>query len=77
MGIVRFGQCCSGTSLGISILIANIIYRVCKKLLLTSDEAIKHLKSKPHWDLTVKATNAKRKQVASTEDSPASKVAKT
>ena len=58
--------------------VSGFFCRVCKKLLLTAEEAVTHMKTKPHWDATVKATKTaalKRKATGPTDNTPA-KVAK-
>ena len=38
--------------------VSGFFCRVCKKLLLTPEESVTHMKTKPHWDLCVKASKA-------------------
>ena len=62
--------------------VSGFFCRVCKKLLLTQEDSVAHMKTKPHWDLCVKADKvakavaSKRKVAATGTDEPAGKVAK-
>lgn len=64
--------------------VSGFFCRVCKKLLLTTEDSVQHMKTKAHWDLCVKAAKTackpaaggKRKAEADSSSTP-SKVVKT